>query len=152
MSFEVLCVCFVVEFCGMYRHIVHIDREPLFGDLWGENRIHHGLKGCGGIRETKEHDCWFKQAFICHERRFPFVSLFNADIVVPPSYIEFGVEGTSSKSIDELWDKRKWVFILYRPVIDRTIILDGSQFAIFLFNEEERCGVWGFGWSNGASA
>jgi len=61
-----------------------------------EDHVHHHLEGGGGIGQPKEHDCWFEESFWGKERRFPFVSLFDTDIVVSPTYIEFSEEGATS--------------------------------------------------------
>jgi len=46
--------------------------------------------------------------------------------VVPPTDVKFSVQGAPSESINELWDKGKWVFVLYRPVVNWLIVLDRS--------------------------
>ena len=48
------------------------------------------LEGGRGVGETKEHDCRFKEAFVGDKGSFPLVSILDMDIVVSPSYIEFG--------------------------------------------------------------
>src|SRR6267142_2370816 len=137
MLFEVLFVRFVREFCHVYRHIVHVDCEPLFSDFWGESGVHHCLEGCWGVCESEKHNCWFEQAFIRHKCCFPFVSFLDTNIVVPPSDVEFSIEGASSESINKLWNEWERVFVLYRPVVNWSIILDRSQFAVFLFDKEK---------------
>jgi len=53
------------------------------------------LEGGGGVGQPEEHYLWFEQPFWCFESSLPLVSFFDLDIVVPPSYVEFGEEGLS---------------------------------------------------------
>jgi hypothetical protein len=72
-----------------HNEVVHVDFQPPLCDFFSEDVVHHCLKGCRGIGEAKEHDCWFKESFTCFKGGLPFISLFDSDIVVAPTYIEF---------------------------------------------------------------
>ena len=68
--------------------VVNVD-----GDLSGvdevlEDVVHYRLECCRRVCQSKEHDCWLKQSSVHSEGRFPFVSLFDSDVVVSPLYVE----------------------------------------------------------------
>ena len=71
----------------MYGHVIHINQYPSFSHFLLKDSIHHGLKGGGGICESEEHYCGFEQPFRGEECPFPFISLFDLNIVVAPSDI-----------------------------------------------------------------
>jgi hypothetical protein len=95
MAFYMLFFCFVWSVFHVNGHIIHVHCQPFLGDVVGGYGIHHGLEGCWGVGESKEHYGWFKEAFIGDERCFPFISLFDPYVVVTPMYVEFGVERAS---------------------------------------------------------
>ena len=122
--------------------IVHIDRHPSLGDFSAEDHIHHHLKGGRGIGQSKEHDCRFEEPFWGKERRFPFVSLFDTDIVVSPTYIEFSEEGATGKAVNGLGNEGRHVAVLLSPSVDGSVVLDRTELSVFLFDKEEVGGVW----------
>ena len=64
-------------------------------DMGTENGVNHHLEGGRRVREPKEHDEGFKEALGREESRFPLVSFFDPNIVVPPSHIELREQGTT---------------------------------------------------------
>ena len=68
--------------------VIDVDGDLSGVDEVSEDVVHYRLEGCGQVCQSKEHDCWFEQSSIHLECRFPFVSLFDSDVVVSPSYIE----------------------------------------------------------------
>ena len=72
------------------KEVVHADDEPSFGDHVSEGVIHKLLERCGGIGKSKEHYCWFKEAFVCDEGSFPLVAVFDANIVISPVDVKLG--------------------------------------------------------------
>jgi len=74
---------------GEDEEIIHIDDEPSFGDHIPEGVVHESLKSGGRVGEAEEHDSRFEEAFMGNEGSFPLVSVFDADVVVAPSNIEF---------------------------------------------------------------
>ncbi|SRR5258707_11987019 len=75
--------------------IVHVDGHPPLSNFSAEDHVHHHLEGGRGIGQPKEHDHRFEESFWGKECHFPFVSLFDTDIVVSPTYIEFSEEGAT---------------------------------------------------------
>src|ERR1700677_3397006 len=76
-----------------YGNIVHIDSDdgPLEGVLCDDifvYLIHHRLEGCGGVAKSKKHDSGLKESISCFERRFVFITFFDSNVVVSPSYVE----------------------------------------------------------------
>ena len=77
---------FVVR--GVDQDIVHVDGEPILSEFLGEYHIHYCLECGGRVRESEEHDSWFKQPLISDEGCLPLVPFFDVDVVVPPSNVE----------------------------------------------------------------
>lgn len=55
--------------------------------------------------------------------------------------IEFSESVTSSEAVDEFGDEWEWVMVADSPLIELSIVVDWSKAAVFLLDEEERCGV-----------
>src|SRR5260370_37231645 len=117
--------------------IVHVDGHPPLGNFLAEDHVHHHLEGGGGIGQPKEHDCRFKESFWGKERCFPFVSFFDTDIVVSPTYIELSEEGAAGKVVDSLGNEGRHVAVLLSPSVDGSVVLDWAKLSVFLFDEEE---------------
>jgi hypothetical protein len=62
------------------------------------------LKGGWRVCEAKKHYHWLEQSFWHKEGCFPFISFFDVDVVVPPSYIKLGKKGASTKVVNGLWN------------------------------------------------
>ena len=86
------------------EEIVHVDNKPSFSDHVSEGIIHESLKGGGGVGESKEHDCRFKEAFVGDEHCFPLVAVLDPNIVVSPTNIEFGEDLSIFEFINEVRD------------------------------------------------
>jgi len=117
--------------------VVHVHRQPSLRDLSTEDHVHHHLEGSGGVSQPKEHNRRFEESFGSKERCLPFVAFFDADVVVSPSYIEFGEEGAPSKAVDSLRYKRGYITVLLGPTVNQAIVLDWAELPVFLFDEEE---------------
>ena len=101
------------------------------------------MEGGGGVSETEEHHCRFKESFVGNEGSFPLMPVFDSDIVVSPSNVKLGEDFCSLEFIDEIGDERERVRVTDGVFIDVAIVLTGSEATIFLFNEEERRRLWG---------
>ena len=92
------CSCMSVDCsAGGYSNIIHIDLNSSTEKLMlsydgGKNVIHHGLEGCQRIGETKKHDKGLVKAILCLECSFVFIPFFDANIVVSPSNVQFGID------------------------------------------------------------
>ena|SRR5258708_3146069 len=125
----------------MDGEIVHVNGHPPLSNLSMEDHVHHHLEGSGGIGQPEEYDRWFEEAFWGEECHFPFVSLLNVNVVVSPTYIEFGEEGAASEAVNGLGDKGRHVPILLGPSVDGSVVLDWVELSVFLFDEEEVGGI-----------
>ena len=72
----------------MDSYIVHIDGDASFVNEVVEYGVYYGLKGGGGVGETKEHDRWFVESFIGDEGCLPSVLGFDEHLVVSPFNVE----------------------------------------------------------------
>ena len=89
---------------GEDEEVVHIDDEPAFCDHIPEGVVHESLESGGGVGEAEEHDGRFEEAFVGDEGGFPLVSVFDADVIVAPSDVEFGENLCIPEFIDEIRD------------------------------------------------
>ena len=89
---------------GEDEEVIHIDDKPSFSDHVPEGIVYESLEGGGGVGETEEHNCRFKEAFMGDEGGFPLVSVFDAEVVVAPSNIKLGEDFSISEFIDEVRD------------------------------------------------
>ena len=76
-----------------------------------EYLIHHGLKGTGRVCQSKEHDPWFKEIIFGLKCRFLFISCFDLNVVISPSYVKFGEDICILYLTDEIGDERKGVLV-----------------------------------------
>jgi hypothetical protein len=124
------------------QDVVEIDDEVAGVNKVRKNRVHKRLKGGGGIAEAEGHDKGFKEAKGAFEGGFPFIAMFNTDVVITPADVEFGKIAGALKFIDEVRNKRKWGGVFYRDVVEVAVILDRAEFAILFSNEKEITGNW----------
>ena len=121
------------------------------GYLLTKYGVHHHLEGCQRVSESKEHDCWLEEPFGCKEGHFWFIPWFDAYVVVPPSDIEFCEKCASAQAVDSLENKGGNVAVPFGPFVYWSIILDRSEFPIFLLDKEEICGIGAPGFADRSS-
>ena len=85
----------------MDEHVIHIDDQPPFVDKILEGMVHIGLKSGWGVAKSKEHDGGFKKSERSREGCFPPVFRLDEDVVVTPSYVEFGEDFAIFKFIHQ---------------------------------------------------
>ncbi len=81
MSFHVSSCC-NADVVHVYSYSCSL--EFVFEDSVSEDVVHHGLECCRGIGESEIHDCGFEESVPCFKRRFAFVPLLDAYVVVSP--------------------------------------------------------------------
>ena len=122
--------------------VVHVnsDRSPPSFVLLNSvsiQSVHHGLERGRRISEAEEHYSGLVESPSRFKRRFVFISCFDANIVVPPSYIQLGVDHSPSQLSNQCGDEGERVLVAHRPLINVLVILHWSQLPVFLFDEEE---------------
>src|SRR6266403_1656914 len=73
---------------GCDKNIIHIDNDVTFSQVIMKEVVHHHLKCCRRVSETKEHNLWFKKSSICLKCGFPLVAFLDSYIIVAPLYVE----------------------------------------------------------------
>ncbi len=63
------------------------------------------------------------------------------DVIISPTYVKLSEEGAPGKVVDSLGNEWGNVVVFLGPMVDRTIVLNWTEFSVFLFDEEEVCGV-----------
>jgi uncharacterized protein (DUF39 family) len=79
------------------------------------------------------------------ESSLPFITFFDADIVVPIADIKLGKVVCTSEMIDKVKNEQKQIDILDCLCIECLIVLNKSERSILLLNEEYWCCHEGFG-------
>ncbi len=136
---------------GVDCYIVHVDRYAPFVDQVAEYRVHHSLERCRRVGEPEEHDCWFVESLVGDERRFPSILRFDEHFIVPPLDVDTGELCAVAQSVDQGGYKGKGVAVFNRPGVYWSVVLDRSEFSVFLFDEEEGRGVGAFRWLDGSA-
>jgi hypothetical protein len=103
--------------------IIHVYREPSLGHFLTKDRVHHHLEGGRRIGETEEHDHVFKEPFWGEKGSFPFICLFNLNVVVSPSDVKLGEQGTSAEAINGLGNEGGDISVFLSPFVDWAIVL-----------------------------
>ena len=63
------------------------------------------MEGGRGVAKAESHDKGFKKAKGAFEGGFPFITFFDAYVVITPSYVKFGKVAGSLEFVYEFWDK-----------------------------------------------
>jgi hypothetical protein len=100
--------------------------------------VHHGLEGSWTVGEAKVHDQWFEEISICSECGLPLIAILNTDIIVSPSYIEFGEVSCALESMYEIINEGEGVLILSCDDNECLIVLDKMELTILLLDEVAR--------------
>ena len=108
---------FIFYQTSAYGKVIHINDKPTFSDVVGKVIVHKGLEGWGRSAEAEEHYCWFKQSQLSDKYSLPFISFFDANIVIPPTDIELGEVGELSQVVDEISDEGEGVGVFDSVVI-----------------------------------
>ena len=127
---------------GIDKKVVHVDNKPSFHDHITKGVVHELLKGGGGIGKIKEHYGQFKESFMGDGSGLPLMSIFDTDIVIPPTDIKFGKNLCSLEFINEIRDEWEGICIANHVFVDIAIVLTSAETTILLFNKEEGEHLW----------
>ena len=100
------------------------------------------LEGGGGVGETEEHHCRFKESFVGNEGSFPLMPIFDLDIIVSPLDVELGEDFRPLEFIDKVRNEGERICVTDSMFVDVAIVLTRLEATVFLFDKEERdaCG------------
>ena len=133
---------------GGNEQVVYVDNKPSFSDHVPEGVVHKSLEHCQRVTKAEEHDHWFEESFVGDESHLPLVTIFDADVVVSPTNIELSEVVSVFQLVHEVGDERKEVGIVGGMFVEVMVVLAGAEFAIFLFDKEERGCLGGIRWTN----
>ena len=77
----------VVKVFGVDEDIVHVADEFPMADEVSEDVIHHGLECCRGVTQAEEHYSGLIQPVVGGEGSFPFITLFDLNVVEAPAEV-----------------------------------------------------------------
>jgi len=118
--------------CGhmaMNRCVVHVDvngsaKEFMFVNEGTKDVNHHGLEGGGGIGESKEHYCWFKETIMCFKGSLVLIAFLYTHIIISPVNVQFGVYVCTTKVGKKVRDEGKRILVANGMTIDAVVVLD----------------------------
>ena len=119
--FDDLCVVFMIV--GEDEYVVHVNCNMSLCNKVAENVIHKRLECGRRIGESEKHNGGFEKSFVGAEGGFPFVSFFNSNVIVSPTYVHFRENFSISKLVNEFTDQREWIVIFDRDVVKFAAIL-----------------------------
>ena len=129
------------------QDVVHVYRHPILPGVLLE-RFRSSLSGrlLANLWSSEEgHDPWFEQALVDDECCFPLVSLFDSNIVVAPSHVEFREQCCAFDPVDELQDKGEWGNdFLWSIRLSYGNPERGGSFPSFLLMKKNGGGIWTF--------
>ena len=85
--------------------VVHINDKPSISDVVSKVEVHKRLKHRWGAAKSKKHHCWFKQSKRRDEGSFPFITLLDSNVIIPPLHVKLGKERELAKVVNEVRDK-----------------------------------------------
>ena len=124
--------CHMLHFClpllwfSVDSDVIHIDWQPSLHNFHLKYGVHHHLECGWGVGETKEHDSGLKEPLLGEESCFLLISFFDANVVISPSYIKLGEQGTSLEAINYLRNEGWHVAILLCPFVKGSVVLHWS--------------------------
>ena len=78
----------VIKVFGVDEDVVHIADEFPMADEVSEDVVHHGLECCRGVTQAEEHYLGFVQPAVGGEGDFPFITLFDPNVVEAPAEVQ----------------------------------------------------------------
>jgi len=130
------------------QNVVQVHHYDPFSYESSEDVVHHSLEGGRTVGHSKEHHKRLEEVTVGTKGRFPFIFRLDTYVIETPSDIKFCEVPGSAELGDEFGDEREGVPVLDGYSVQRTIVLDQLEQAIFLFNEEHRGRYGGFGRSD----
>ena len=88
-----------------HKDVIEVNDEVTLVDKVLKDGIHEGLKGGRGVAETKSHDEGFEEAFLALKGGFPFIALFDTNVVVTPADVKLCKVTSSAEFVDEVRDQ-----------------------------------------------
>src|ERR1700761_2453859 len=108
--------------------IIHVYSYLTFSYEVCEYRIHEGLEGGWAIGHAEVHYFGFKQPSVRDNSPLPFIPFANANVMIPPSYIEFGEVFGLRQSVNDVCGQGERISILNCNLVKSAIILYEPQF------------------------
>ena len=121
---------------GHNEDVVDVSVGISTSNMEDEYVVHHVLEGSGGVVESEWHDFPLVTSQWGIERRFPFVSLFDTNVMISGTDIKLCEMGTTFPFVKKFGYKGQGVRILDGDVIEFSVIDNHSPFAVFLHYEE----------------
>ena len=133
---------------GENKEVVHVNDKPSFGNHVTKRVVHEPLEHGGGVGKSEEHYRWFEEALMCDESGLPLVTVFDADVVVPPADVKLSKQFGIFEFVNEVGDEGKWIGVAGGMFVQVSVILTGEEATVFLFDKEVRGCLGGIGRAN----
>ena len=87
---------------GEDEQVIHVNKEPSFGDHVLEGVVHEPLESGWGIHHPEEHDHGLEEPSMGGKCPLPLVSILDLYIVISPSDIELGKQLCFLEFVEEV--------------------------------------------------
>src|ERR1700677_2121549 len=101
------------------------------------NLVHHRLECGGRVAKAKKHDGGLEKPITCFEGRLVFVTLFDTDVIITPTYVQFGEYGRAPKVGEEVRNEGEGILVANSMLVKTSVVLYRSQLSVFLFAEKD---------------
>ncbi len=121
-----------------YQYVIQVDIYELIYHV-SQHVIDECLENRGGVGQPEGHNKIFKVPPGGIKRGLPLIPLPNADQMISVTQIEFTKDGCSLQPLESWRHQRQRISILYRDVVQPSIINARSQRTILLSHEKKPC-------------
>src|SRR5258708_3498270 len=104
--------------------IIQVNDEVTLVDKVLKDMGHKRLKCGWGVAEAEGHDKGFEETELALEGGFPFITLFDADVIVTPTDVEFCKVMGRLEFVDEFRDEWEWEIIFDSDIVEFMVVLN----------------------------
>ena len=107
-----------------------------------EDVLNQGLEGGWGVGKSKGHDLVLVVAISSTECSLLYIILVNLDLIITPAKVDFGEDGSSLESINEIINERNRESVLLGDLVECSVVNAHSKFSVFLLDKNDRSTIW----------
>jgi hypothetical protein len=82
--------------------VIKIDCHFTGGNEVYKDGVHKSLESGRGVSQSEQHHSRFEQAVVSGKHGLPFVPSLNANVVIPPTYVELSEESSLMETVNDV--------------------------------------------------
>ena len=106
--------------------VIQVNNKVTLVDKVLKDMGHKRLKCGWGVAEAEGHDKGFEETELALEGGFPFIALFDADVIVTPMDIKFCKVTGRLEFVDEFRDEQEREIIFDGDIVEFMVVLNGA--------------------------